>query len=86
MTKTKLLIFKKGKSQNEPRFRIGTSELENVEEYKYLGILFSKTGSFVKAKQYIAGQANKALFALLRKIKSLSLPFDIQIELFEKNC
>lgn len=59
--------------------------MEIVNEYKYLGIYFNKSGSFYKSKIQIAEQANKALFALLRKIKTLALPFDLQIELFEKN-
>lgn len=58
--------------------------MEIVNEYKYLGIYFNKSGSFYKSKIQIAEQANKALFALLRKIKTLALPFDLQIELFEK--
>ena len=32
----------------------------------------------------MAEQANKALFALLKKSKALGLPFDIQIDLFDK--
>ena len=46
----------------------------------YLG----RTGSSVAAKKHIADQANKAVFALLKKIRNLSLQFDIQIDLFDK--
>ena len=53
-------------------------------KYKYLGIYLSRTGTFAKAKKHIAEQANKALFSLLKKIRSLSLPYDIQIDLFDK--
>ena len=35
-------------------------------------------------KQHMAEQANKALFALLKKSKALGLPFYIQIDLFDK--
>ena len=55
-----------------------------VDEYKYLGLMFTKNGSFHKTKLQIADQARKAMFALLKKIKLLDLPYDIQIELFEK--
>ena len=34
----------------------------------------------------MAEQRNKALFALLKKSKALGLPFDIQIDLADKNC
>ena len=60
-------------------------KLEKVEQYKYLGIYLGRSGSYVAAKKiHIAEQGNKAIFALIRKIRRLSLPLDIQIELFEK--
>ena len=65
-------------------FTIGTHVLEQVDDYKYLGLLFSKTGTFYKTKSQIAEQGNKTMFALLRKIKHLSLPLDLQVDLFEK--
>ena len=34
----------------------------------------------VKAKKYIAEQTNKALFALIKKSRSLILSFDLQIQ------
>jgi hypothetical protein len=83
-SKTKILTISKGRNQNNNRFKIGNEVLEEIHEYKYLGIFFTRTGSFVKTKSYIAEQANKAMFSLLKKIKRLSLPFDLQIELFEK--
>lgn len=67
-----------------PKFKIGDVELDIVTEYKYLGLYFAKSGSFYKTKQKLAEQGNKAMYALLRKIKALSLPYDIQIDLFEK--
>lgn len=82
--KTKILFFSKGRPNCNKTFTIGEHSLEIVNEYKYLGLFFTKSGSFFKTKQYIAEQANKAMFALLRKIKSLSLPYDLQIELFDK--
>ena len=65
-------------------FKFQNNEIEIVTEYKYLGIIFSRSGSFAAAKKHIAEQGNKAVFALLRKINSLFLPFDIQIELLNK--
>ena len=58
--------------------------LEIVKEYKYLGILFSSSGSFLAAKKLIAAQATRAMFCLLKKARSLLLPIYIQIDLFEK--
>lgn len=49
-----------------------------------MGILFNRSGSFVAAKKHIACQASRAMFSLLKKARSLLLPLDLQIELFEK--
>ena len=49
-----------------------------------LGILLGQSGSVLTAKKYITEQGSKAMFSLLRKIKILNLPLDIQIELFNK--
>ena len=66
------------------KFTLQEEEIETEGEYKYLGIVLGKSGSNVAAKNHIVEQANKALFSLLQKIRSLSLPLDIQIDLFNK--
>ena len=63
---------------------MGGDRLEVVSEYKYLGVIFSKGGSFLTMKKHIALQASKAVFSLLKKARSLLLPIDIQIEIFSK--
>lgn len=82
--KTKIVEFRRGRHSRNRVFKIGDSEIETVSDYKYLGIYLSIGGSFNKTEKYLAEQANKALFSLLRKIKTLSLPFDVQTDLFEK--
>jgi len=84
VTKTKIMIIGKGRITRNLTFSIGDKDVEIVDGYKYLGVFLSQTGSFIKAKKHIAEQANKAMFSILRKAKTLSLPYDIQIELFEK--
>ena len=59
-------------------------EIEITKECKYLGILFAQSGSVLTSKKHIAEQGSKAMFSLLRKFKCLHLPFDIQIDLFNK--
>ena len=66
------------------KFTLINKEIEVVKEYKYLGILLGQSGSFLATKKHIAEQAIKAMFSPLQKIKCLSLPFDIQIDLFNK--
>ena len=82
--KTKIVVFSKGRKQRNMTFTLQEEEIEIVDEYKYLGIVLGKSGSNVAAKKHIVEQANKALFSLLQKIRSLSLPLDIQIDLFNK--
>ena len=82
--KTKIVIFGSGKTSKRLRFTFGTHELEITNAYKYLGILLSKSGSFIAAKKNIAEQANKALFSLIKKIRILNLPQDLQLDLFDK--
>ena len=65
-------------------FTLNGIPLEVVSEYRYLGILFCRSRSFLHAKKHIADQARKAIFVLLKKAKQLLLPVDIQIDLFTK--
>lgn len=37
-------------------------EVEIVQNYKYLGVMFSRIGSFLTAKKDIASQANCVVF------------------------
>ena len=80
----KVLIISRGRPSTKNHFYLDRTKLEIVHEYKYLGIYLSRSGSFNTTKKYIAEQANKALFSLQRKIRSLELSFDLQIALFNK--
>ena len=77
------MIFSKDRVLNYD-FTIDGVSVEVVSEYKYLGVLFSRGGSFLAMKKHIARQASMAVFSLLKKAWSLLLPIDIQIELFNK--
>ena len=52
---------------------------ENVKEFKYLGIVFSRSGSFCKAKKQLCEQAQKAMYGVIRKINQF-----YQFYLFDK--
>ena len=84
ISKTKIMIFSRGRQSKKFHFFFNSTELEIVPDYKYLGIYLSRTYSYIKAKKHIAEQANKALFSLLKKIRTLDLSFDLQITLFNK--
>ena len=82
-TKTKVMVFSRKKKQKLV-FTFDEKNLEVVNEYKYLGILFSANGIFYKARVKLKEQANRAMFSLLSKCRSLRLNVDVQIELFDK--
>lgn len=84
ISKTKIVVFGRGKLKRNMHFTFQQHDIEIVDEYKYLGVYLGRSGSFIAAKKHVAEQANKALFSLLKKIRSLSLPYDIQIDLFNK--
>ena len=84
ISKTKVLIFSSGRYAQNLNFYFKGTKIENVTDYKYLGIFLSKSGSYLNCKKHIAEQANNAMFSLLRKIRVLNLPIDMQIELFSK--
>ena len=81
-TKTKIVVFARGKVRKYPKFHLGSNEIEVVEQYVYLGILFNYNGSFKKAIDKQITQARKAMFAVIEEAKVLCLPVDIVCELF----
>ena len=60
------------------RFIYNNSEIEIVTEVKYLGLLLSKTGSFIHAKKDLINRASKSMFAVLKKSRLFNLSIDCQ--------
>ena len=64
-SKTKVIIFNKGGYKiSRFNFTLGDSEIDVVQDYTYLGILFSSSGSFAKACKALCDKASKAFFKL----------------------
>ena len=84
VTKTKIMIFSREKIRNLPDLTFGNSKMEVVFEYNYLGIIFNYNGNFTKAIKSLYDKGSKAMFSLLRKSRSLQLPIDLQLHLFDK--
>lgn len=83
-SKTKIVIFSRGKTRKKPLFKLGNDTIEVCDHYTYLGIVFNFNGKFKKAISKQVSQARHAMFALLSKAAKLMLPFDITCDLFDK--
>ncbi len=82
--KTKIMVFSKGKVSNNLKFFINGRELEIVKQYKYLGVIFSSSGSFLATRKYIKEQGMKALYAIIKKCRFNHLSIRCQLDMFDK--
>jgi len=82
-TKSKIIIFSRGKIRNYPTFMLGNSQIEVVDDYTYLGCTFNYNNKFKKAKCKQVQQARRALYSLQSRAYDLSLPADIYSKLFD---
>ena len=78
------MVFSRGKVRNTPDVFFGNVKLEVVFDYTYLGITFSYNGLLNRAIANSVEKAMKAKFSLLVKARSLQLPADVMLDLFEK--
>ena len=74
LTKTKVVAFRRGgRLEKKLKFMWVGEEVEIVNEYVYLGVKFSSSGKFTKARQVFTQKANTALQnlqSLIRKSKT----------------
>ena len=84
--KTKIVIFRKGGMvSRQTRFYYGDLELEIVNKFTYLGIVFTVGGSFAEAHTALAGQALKSIFALNKYVrKFVNLKRKHVLDLYDK--
>ncbi|MEW8546068.1 MAG: reverse transcriptase family protein [Candidatus Thiodiazotropha sp.] len=82
-SKTKIMIFGARNIDNF-QFKLGETNISICEEFKYLGVVFSKTRTFYKAIKHNVEQAKKALHLLYKRINNLHIPIDLQIQLFDQ--
>jgi hypothetical protein len=81
-SKTKILIFGKSR-QNLHRFTYNNVELERVDNYKYLGIHFTRTGNFSYTIKQQYEKAIKAMYSVLSKCKRHNLSIECQLKMFD---
>ena len=82
-SKTKIVIFSRGKIRNLPLFTYNNDSIEVVYDFVYLGVKFNYNGTFKKAISKQVTQARRALYSMLAKAKKLKLSVDIQCHLFD---
>ena len=81
--KTKIMIFNRGNNLLKTSFNYKGSVLENVKQFKYLGISISaKNCSFSPTIEDLSLKATRAIFALKNKIKISKYPKRLAIRLF----
>ena len=80
------MIFRKGgKLPRNLKFFFNNEEIEIVNKYSYLGVVFTTGGSFSDAQATLSGQAQKAIFKLKRYVaKFENLTVKHTLELFDK--
>ncbi len=84
-SKTKITIFGRKKRRTEKLiFTYDGKNIEIVDHFKYLGVIFNYTGNFDLCRKNLNQQGSKAMFSLLSKCNVLELPLDLQFELFDK--
>ena len=82
VAKTKIIIFGARKKPSI-QFNNGNQVIKIVDPYKYLGVLFTQSCSFLRARKHIVQQAKKAMIVLFTRINNLDIPVDLQLKLFD---
>ena len=78
-----MLYFKK-KEREDVNFTYNNERLKIVDDFQYLGIIFSRKGTFnnkIKLSWY--NSQGKLYFYVLRKARKLCLPLDVLLQLFD---
>ena len=82
LQKSKIVIFG-ARNTNIYAFNLNDQQIEIVDSYQYLGVVFSSNGSFLKARKHVVQQATKAMYALFTKSNNADLPIDLTLKLFD---
>jgi hypothetical protein len=83
-SKTKSMVFSRGNQKINASFKVNGIKLENVKEFKYLGItVHKKSCSFTPTLKYLRLKATRALYALKSKINFTNLPIKVALKLFD---
>ena len=82
--KTKIVVFSKGRLPINLIFNHNRTNIEIVKDFNYLGIYFSRTGSFNVCKNRLSGKVLKAMYGVLKKGRKHNLSISCQLDFFDK--
>ena len=82
-SKTKVIVFSRGKVRKIPTWHFGSDIIESTDDYTYLGVTFNYNGSFGKSMSKQVNQAKRAMYGITSKVRKLQLPIDVQCQLFD---
>ena len=83
-SKTKTMIFSRGNRIINAEFKINGNALENVKEFKYLGIIVHKKNcTFTPSLKYLRLKATRAFYALKSKVNVYKLPLKVALKLID---
>ena len=83
INKSKVIVFNKSGTTSKDEFFFENTKLENVHDYKYLGLQFSASGSFSLARKNLYNKALKAYFKLVKDILSFQPSVKTSIHVFD---
>ena len=79
--KTKSMVFNRGNNLIKTVFNVGSTPIENVKTFKYLGFTISaKNCSFQQTIDDLTLKANRAMYAIKSKMKLSTLPIKLAIK------
>ena len=83
LKKTKILVFNKAGRKTNIQIKYNDQLLENVKQYKYLGIIFSASGSFSAAKNELYNKGFKAFFKMRKTFDKVAPNAKVMLHIFE---
>ncbi len=84
IAKTKVIICNKSNHTLKQKFSYGNVTIENVNSYKYLGVIISANGSFHNAEHDLYRRALRASFKIKGLLSGTQVLPNIQLDLFNK--
>ena len=84
VSKTKALVFSKGQLSKNLSLYFGNDKIEFVNNFNYLGLIFSRGCSFKYTLEKNVKKANIAMYNILKKGRLLNLSIQCQYDLFDK--